>query len=93
MNNLKTIWDGIRTASLLLLMLIGIGLVLVSYIPKANACDSRCFSVTCGSCDVSNIYCSSNCQGGQICLQEIGFCVDENRPCLCGVCTVPGFCN
>ena len=76
-------------------LLIGITLTTLAYAPKANACDPRCFSNLCGSgsCDVQAIFCSSNCSGDMECLQEVGFCYDNNMPCMCGICTFPGYCD
>ena len=96
MDNLKEIWARIRTATLLLFLFAGIGPALAPYIPKAEAaCDARCYSVTCATsaCDGANIFCSDNCRDFDICLQEVGYCTNNQNPCMCGLCVPPAFCN
>lgn len=76
-------------------LLIGITFSVLAHSPTANACEGNCFSVQCGvgTCYATSIFCSGNCSRNNECLQEVGFCTGSGSPCMCGVCTAPGYCD
>jgi|GEM_PF-6091562 len=79
-----------------LLMLVSFLFAFASGSVPSKACDSNCPSAGCdpGSCDVSFVYCALTCEGDKECLREVGTCQQNpNQFCVCGICTVPGYCD